>query len=54
MYVVGGLSWVEPFDGCGGKPELKDKEKITILVREEKIKTIGIDKDLIYLQNLFG
>jgi len=28
MDVVGDLSWVEAFDGCGGQPELEDKEKI--------------------------
>ena len=49
MDVVGDLSWVEAFDGCGGQPELEDKEKITILVRDEQIKIIGIEKDLIYL-----
>ena len=46
MDVVGDLSWVEAFDGCGGQPELEDKEKITILVRDEQIKTIGIEKNL--------
>ena len=54
MDVVGDLSWVEAFDGCGGQPELEDKEKIMILVRDEQIKTIGIEKDLIYLHKLFG
>ena len=53
MDVVGGLSWVEAFDGCDGQPKLEDEEKITILVRDEQIKTIGIEKDLIYLHKLF-
>ena len=35
MDVVGSLSWVEDFDGCGGRPQLEDEEKITILVRDE-------------------
>ena len=54
MDVVGGLSWVKYFNGCGGWPELEDEEKITILVRDEQIKTIGIEKDFIYFHKLFG
>ena len=54
MDVVGDLSWVEDFDGCGARLELEDEEKITILVRDEQIKTIGIEKDLIYFHKLFG
>ena len=54
MDVVGDLSWVRDFDGCGGQPELEDKEKIMILARDEQIKTIGIEKDLIYFHKLFG
>ena len=54
MDVVGNLSWVKDFDGCGAQLELEDEEKITILVRDRKIKNTGIEKDLIYFHKLFG
>ena len=47
-------TWVEAFDGCGGRHEVDEKEKMMILLRDEQIKSIGIENDLSYFPNLFG
>eukprot|EP00253_Pinus_taeda_P005506 PITA_05506 len=47
-------TWVDAFDGCHGRPEVEEEEKMMILARDEQIRSIGIEKDLSYLPKLFG
>ena len=48
------VTWVEAFDGRGGRCEVDEEEKMMILVRDQQIKIIGIENNLSYFPNLFG